>query len=214
LIAFTVGGLLGLLAAWKRGGHFDRWVTTGTAVLWTVPAFALAGLALEFFGVTWRLFPVQWAYDIDLQPAWTWTFATSAVRHAELPLIVLVVASIGLWVLSVRTITLGVANDDYVHFARAKGLSESRTMFHYAGRNALLPALTGLAVAFSLALGGVPALEEVFSYSGGGFALQQAATAGNLVLVQALVVAFAIAVVVVNLLVDAAQVLLDPRLRT
>ena len=214
LIAFTVGGLLGLLAAWKRGGHFDRWVTTGTAVLWTVPAFALAGLALEFFGVTWRLFPVQWAYDIDLQPAWTWTFVTSAVRHAELPLIVLVVASMGLWVLSVRTITLGVANDDYVHFARAKGLSESRTMFHYAGRNALLPALTGLAVAFSLALGGVPALEEVFSYSGGGFALQQAATAGNLVLVQALVVAFAIAVVVVNLLVDAAQVLLDPRLRT
>ena len=120
----------------------------------------------------------------------------------------------GLWVLSVRTITLGVANDDYVHFARAKGLSESRTMFHYAGRNALLPALTGLAVAFSLALGGVPALEEVFSYSGGGFALQQAAVSGNLVLVQALVVSFAVAVVVVNLLVDAAQVLLDPRLRT
>ncbi len=214
LIAFAIGGLLGLVAAWKRGGHFDRWVTTGTAVLWTVPAFALAGLALEFFGVKWNLFPVQWAYDIDLQPAWTWTFATSAVRHAELPLIVLVVASVGLWVLSVRTITLGVANDDYVHFARAKGLSESRTMLRYAGRNALLPALTGLAVAFSLALGGVPALEEVFSYSGGGFALQQAAMAGNLVLVQALVVAFAIAVVVVNLLVDAAQVLLDPRLRT
>ncbi len=213
-IAFAIGGLLGLVAAWRRGGNFDRWVTTGTAVLWTVPAFALAGLSVEFLAVTWHLFPVQWAYDIDLQPAWTWTFASSAFRHAELPLIVLVVASVGLWVLSVRTITLGVANDDYVHFARAKGLSESRTMFHYAGRNALLPALTGLAVAFSLALGGVPALEEVFSYSGGGFALQQAAVSGNLVLVQALVVSFAVAVVVVNLLVDAAQVLLDPRLRT
>jgi peptide/nickel transport system permease protein len=213
LFAFAIGGLLGLIAAWHRGGRFDRCVTTGTAVLWTVPAFALAGLALEFLGVQWHLFPVQWAYDIDLQPAWTWTFATSAFRHAELPLIVLIVASVGLWVLSVRTITLGVANDDYVHFARAKGLSEARTMFHYAGRNALLPALTGLAVAFSLALGGVPALEAVFSYSGGGFALQQAAMSGNLVLVQALVVSFAVAVVVVNLLADAAQVLLDPRLR-
>ncbi len=214
LIAFAIGGLLGLIAAWRRGGRFDRWVTTGTAILWTVPAFALAGLALEFFGVRWHLFPVQWAYGIDLQPAWTWTFAASAARHAELPLIVLVVASVGLWVVSVRTITLGVANDDYVHFARAKGLSEARTMFHYAGRNAMLPALTGLAVAFSLALGGVPALEAVFSYSGGGFTLQQAAMSGNLVLVQALVVAFAVAVVVVNVLVDAAQVLLDPRLRT
>ena len=87
-------------------------------------------------------------------------------------------------------------------------------MLRYAGRNALLPALTGLAVAFSLAIGGVPALEEVFSYSGGGFALQQVAMSGNLALVQALVVAFAVSVVVVNVLADSAQVLLDPRLRS
>jgi len=214
LIAFAVGGLLGLVAAWRRGGHFDGPVTTATAVLWTVPTFALAGLALEFFSVQWHLFPVQWAYDLDLEPAWTWRFVASAFRHAQLPLLVLVIASIGLWVLSMRTITLGVANDDYVHFARAKGLSEPRIMFRYAGRNALLPALTGLAVAFSLAIGGVPALEEVFSYSGGGFALQQAAMSGNLALVQALVVAFAVSVVVVNVLADSAQVLLDPRLRS
>jgi peptide/nickel transport system permease protein len=213
LIAFAVGGLLGLVAAWRRGGHFDGPVTTATAVLWTVPTFALAGLALEFFSVQWHLFPVQWAYDLDLEPAWTWRFVASAFRHAQLPLLVLVVASVGLWVLSMRTLTLGVANDDYVHFARAKGLSEPRIMFRYAGRNALLPALTGLAVAFSLAIGGVPALEEVFSYSGGGFALQQAAMSGNLALVQALVVAFAVSVVVVNVLADSAQVLLDPRLR-
>jgi peptide/nickel transport system permease protein len=214
LIAFAVGGLLGLVAAWRRGGHFDGPVTTATAVLWTVPTFALAGLALEFFSVQWHLFPVQWAYDLDLQPAWTWRFVESAFRHAQLPLLVLVIASVGLWVLSMRTITLGVANDDYVHFARAKGLSEPRIMFRYAGRNALLPALTGVAVAFSLAIGGVPALEEVFSYSGGGFALQQAAMSGNLALVQALVVAFAVSVVVVNVLADSAQVLLDPRLRS
>ena len=214
LIAFAIGGLLGLVAAWRRGGHFDGPVTTATAVLWTVPTFALAGLALEFFSVQWHLFPVQWAYDLDLEPAWTWRFFASAFRHAELPLVILVVASLGLWVLSMRTITLGVVNDDYVQFARAKGLSEPRIMFRYAGRNALLPALTGVAVAFSLAIGGVPALEEVFSYSGGGFALQQAAMSGNLALVQALVVAFAVSVVVVNVLADSAQVLLDPRLRS
>ncbi len=113
-----------------------------------------------------------------------------------------------------RTVTLGVANDDYVMFARAKGLSEPRIMLRYAGRNALLPTLTGFAVAFAFAIGGVPALEEVFSYSGGGWELQQAAITGNLPLVQALVVAIALAVVIVNLLVDVAQVLLDPRLRT
>jgi peptide/nickel transport system permease protein len=213
VVAFTIGTALGLVAAWRRGGPFDGTVTTTTAIIWTVPAFALAGIALEWLGVTWKLFPIQWAYGLDVVPSWSWRFVGSAIRHAELPLIVLVVASLGLWVLSMRTVTLGVANDDYVHFARAKGLSEARVMVRYAGRNALLPTITGFAVAFSLAIGGVPALEEVFSYSGGGWELQQAAITGNLPLVQALVVAIALSVVVVNLLVDVAQVLLDPRLR-
>jgi peptide/nickel transport system permease protein len=213
LAAFAIGSALGLLASGRRGGRFDAAVTTGTAALWTVPTFALAGIAMELLGVRWQLFPIQWAYGLDVDPSWTWRFAASAFRHAQLPFLVLTVTSIGLWVLSMRTVSVSVANDDYVHFARAKGLSERRIMLRYAGRNALLPALTGFAVAFSLAIGGVPALEEVFSYSGGGFALQQAAMTGDLPLVQALVVAIAVSVVVVNVLVDVAQVVLDPRLR-
>ncbi len=98
--------------------------------------------------------------------------------------------------------------------ARAReGPLGSRVLFRYAGRNALLPALTAFAVAFSIAIGGVPAIEAVFSYAGGGWALQQAAMTGNIPVVQALFVAIALSVVVVNVLVDAAQVMLDPRLR-
>ena len=214
IVAFLIGSLLGLIAAWRRGGVFDGTVTTATAVAWTVPTFAVAGVALELLGVRWGVFPIQWAYGLDVVPSWTWGFAESAFRHAQLPLIVLVFSSLGLWVLSMRTVTLGVTSDDYVQFARAKGLSESRIMVRYAGRNALLPTLTGFAIAFALAIGGIPALEEVFSYSGGGWELQQAAMTGNLPLVQALVVSIAVSVVVVNLAVDVAQVFLDPRLRT
>jgi len=213
VLGFLIGGVLGLLAAWRRGSVSDGVGTTLTAVLWSTPAFALAGLAVEFPALRWHLFPLQWAYGIDLHPAWTWQFAASAFRHAELPVIVLVISSLGLWVLSVRTLTLGVVNEDYVLLARAKGLSASRVLFRYAGRNALLPALTAFAVAFSIAIGGVPAIEEVFSYAGGGWELQQAAMTGNIPVVQALFVAIALSVVVVNVLVDAAQVMLDPRLR-
>jgi peptide/nickel transport system permease protein len=213
VLAFAIGTTVGLYAAWRRGTAFDGAMTTTTAIVWTIPTFALAGVALELLSVRWRLFPVQWAYGLDVVPSWSWAFVASAFRHAQLPLLVLVVTSLGLWVLSMRTVTLGFANDDFVHFARAKGLPEGRIMLRYAGRNALLPTITGFAVAFSLAIGGVPALEEVFSYSGGGWELQQAAVTGNLPLVQALVVAIALSVVVVNLLADVAQVLLDPRLR-
>ncbi len=213
VIAFAVGGTIGLIAAWRRGSIFDSGMTTLTALLWSTPAFALAGLAVEFPALRWHLFPLQWAYDIHLEPAWTWQFAESVVRHAQLPLIVLVGSSIGLWVLGVRSLAVGTVSEEYVQLARAKGLSTARILFRYAGRNALLPALTAFAVTFSVAIGGVPALEEVFSYSGGGWELQQAAMTGDVALLQSLFIAFALSVVVVNVLVDAAQVVLDPRLR-
>jgi peptide/nickel transport system permease protein len=214
VVAFTIGCALGLVAAWRRGRAFDSWVTTITSVIWTTPTFAVAGLAVSFLALRLHLFPLQWAYDSDLQPAWSWRFVESAFRHAQLPLIVLVCSSVGLWVMSMRAVTIPTTGDDYVLFARACGLRESRIMLRYAGRNALLPTLTGFAVAFSLAIGGVPALEEVFSYTGGGWELQQAAMTGNLPLVQALFLAIALSVVVVNVAVDALQVMLDPRLRS
>ena len=91
LVAFAIGGLVGLVAAWRRGGAMDGAATAATAVLWAMPAFAVAGLAVEFPALRWHLFPLQWAYDLDLHPAWTWQFAESAFRHAQLPLLVLVV---------------------------------------------------------------------------------------------------------------------------
>jgi peptide/nickel transport system permease protein len=214
LLAFLLGTAVGLVAAWRRGGTFDGVVSTCSAVVWATPTFALAGLAVAFLALRLRLFPIQWSYDIALQPAWSWQFVGSAFRHAQLPLLVLLLSSFGFWMLSMRAVTTTFVNDDYVQFARAKGLSEPRIMVRYAGRNALLPALTGFAVAFSLAIGGIAALEEVFSYSGGGWELQQAAMMGNEPVVQALFVAIAVSVVVVNILVDVVQVLLDPRLRT
>jgi peptide/nickel transport system permease protein len=214
IIAFVLGSVLGLLAAWRRGGLYDRGTTTATAIAWTTPSFAVAGLAVSFLALRLHLFPVQWAYGIDQQPAWSWRFVASALRHGELPLLVLVTTGLGLWVVGMRTLATATLNDDYVLLARAKGLREPRIMFQYAGRNALLPALTGFGVAFGFAIGGVPALEAVFSYSGGGFELQQAAMTGDLPLVQGLFVAIAVAVAAVNLLVDALGVVLDPRLRT
>jgi peptide/nickel transport system permease protein len=127
---------------------------------------------------------------------------------------VLVTTGLGLWAVGMRTLATATVSDDYVLLARAKGLRPGRIVLRYAGRNALLPALTGFGVAFGFAIGGVPALEAVFSYSGGGFELQQAAMTGDLPLVQGLFVAIAVAVAAVNLLVDALGVVLDPRLRS
>lgn len=213
LLAFFVGCAIGMIAGWRRNSLFDGLSTTTTAALWATPTFVLAGLAVYFVALELRWFPIQWAYSPSLSPSWSWRFAGSVFRHAQLPTLVLFVSSLGFWVLSMRNVITSVANEEYVAFARVKGLRESRIMVSYAGRNALLPVVTGLGVAFGMAIGGIPAVEAIFSYPGGGWQLQQAAMAGNFPLMQAIFICIAVSVVLVNLLADVFQVLLDPRLR-
>ncbi|MGZ4386270.1 MAG: ABC transporter permease subunit [Gaiellaceae bacterium] len=214
ILAFLLGSAIGMVAAWRRGGAFDSVVTTTTAVLWATPSFVLAGLAVYYIALELKLFPIQWAYDRELSPAWSWSFLSSAIRHAELPILVLITSSLGLWVLSMRNVMIGLANEEYIDLARAKGISESRIMRRYAGRNAMLPVLTGFGVWFSFVIGGIPAVEMIFSYPGGGWELQQSVLSNNFPLLQGLFLAITISVVVVNLIVDLLQLLLDPRLRS
>jgi peptide/nickel transport system permease protein len=213
LIAFVLGISLGMVAGWRRGGFADTIGTMLGAALWATPGFVLAGLGLYFLTLELHWFPDQWSYDVTLTPAWTWRFAESVFRHAQLPILVLVVSSFGFWALSMRNVMTSVASEDYIQLARVKGLSENRIMVRYAGRNALLPVVTGFAVAFGLAIGGIPAIEAIFSYAGGGFQMQLAAMQGNFPLVQGIFLCIALFVAAVNLAADVLQVVLDPRLR-
>jgi peptide/nickel transport system permease protein len=87
-------------------------------------------------------------------------------------------------------------------------------MTMYAGRNAILPPLTGFASQFGAAVGGLVFIEFVFSYPGVGLTLQQAALGSDYPLAQALLLVFAVAVLLANLIMDIVYVLLDPRVRT
>jgi peptide/nickel transport system permease protein len=212
-LAFVCGVALGVVAGWRRGGMIDTFGTTATAALWATPAFVLAGLGVYFLGLELGWFPLQFAYGVSLAPAWTWQFVASAGRHAQLPILVLFVSSVGYWALNMRNVMASVIGEEYIQLARVKGLPERTVMWRYAGRNALLPVVTGFAVAIGLAVGGIPAIEAIFSYPGGGWQLQQGAMQGNFPLVQGVFVCIAFFVVFVNLAADVAQVLLDPRLR-
>jgi peptide/nickel transport system permease protein len=212
-LAFICGIVLGAIAGWRRGGLVDTFGTTGTAALWALPGFVAAGLGLYFLGLELGWFPLQFAYDVSLVPAWSWTFAGSAARHAELPVLVLFVSSVGYWALNMRNVMTSVSSEEYIQLARVKGLPERQVMWRYAGRNAILPVITGFAVAFGLAIGGIPAIEAIFSYQGGGWQLQQAAMNGNFPLEQGIFICIVAFALVVNLLADVVQVVLDPRLR-
>jgi len=214
IIAFILGTFIGMVAAWRRGGAVDNVVVPTFMALGAFPAFFTALLALYFLGLKAGWFPIQHAYDTSLTPGFNYTFLASAFRHAQLPILIIVLAYAGGWVLNMRTVMINTLGEDYVTMAHAKGLRDRRVMTLYAGRNAILPPLNGFAALFGSAVGGLVFIEYVFSYPGAGLTLQQAVLGRDYALAQALLVVLSVCVIVANLIMDLLNLVLDPRLRT
>jgi peptide/nickel transport system permease protein len=214
VISFVIGITVGMVAAWRRGGTFDTIAVPVFMTLSAFPAFFTALVAVYFLGLKLHWFPIQHAYDTGLVPGFNWAFLSSAFRHSELPMLVIIAAFTGGWVLNMRTIMINTIGEDYVTMAHAKGLRDRRVMTRYAGRNAILPPLNGFAALFASAVGGLVFIEYVFSYPGAGLTLQQAALGNDYPLTQGLLLVFALCVILSNFIMDMVNLLLDPRVRT
>ena len=213
IASFSMGTLLGMLAAWKRGSVVDAFAPPLFVFLGAFPYFWLAMLLLYGCGFLLGWFPLRHAYSNTLAPEFSLTFILDVLHHAALPALSIVCASLGGWLLSMRNTMIGVLSEDYVTMALAKGLSERNVMWRYAARNALLPSITGFGMALGFVLSGSLLTEIIFSYPGQGSLLFEAVTARDYPLMQGLFLAITVAVLAANWLVDIAYVVLDPRTR-
>jgi peptide/nickel transport system permease protein len=213
VIAFLVGNVLGIVAAWKRGGKFDTLITTTSMFTGAFPYFWLALLVLYVLGFVLGWFPTSYAYSTSAQPTFSISFIADAVDHAMLPGLTIVVTSIGGWLLTIRNNMLTVLNEDYVTLARAKGLTSNQVMFSYAARNALLPNVSAFGMAIGFVLSGTVLTEVVFSYQGLGSLLYGAVQSEDYALLQGILLIVVVAVLVANMLADVALLVIDPRLR-
>jgi peptide/nickel transport system permease protein len=213
-LSFLIGTAIGMFAAWRRGGFVDSVFVPTFMTLSAFPAFFTALLGLYFLGLKLHWFPIQHAYDSSLSPGFNYAFLSSAFRHAQLPMLVILAAFTGGWMLNMRTVMINTIGEDYVTMAHAKGLPDRRVMSRYAARNAILPPLNGFAALFASAVGGLVFVEYVFSYPGAGLTLQQAVLGNDYALAQALLVVLSVCVIAANLLMDVFNLILDPRLRT
>jgi peptide/nickel transport system permease protein len=214
IIAFLLGTLLGIMAAWRRGGKLDSFAPPALALLGAFPYFWLAMLLLALFGFGLDWFPLRHAHSSHLEPELSFTFLADATAHAFLPVASIVLATLGGWMLSMRNVMVGVLGSDYVRLAHAKGLQPRRVMLRYAARNALLPNITGFGMALGFVLGGSLLTEIVFSYPGQGYLLIQAVRNQDYPLMQGLFLLITLAVLVANWLVDLVNLWLDPRTRS
>lgn len=214
IISFGLGTLLGVVATWKRGGWLDSVAPPVLIFLGAFPYFWLAMVLLYVLGFVFEAFPLRHAYSDTLAPAFTGEFILSVLQHMVLPASAIVIASLGGWMLSMRSTMVGTLAEDYITMANAKGLSQTRIMFHYAARNALLPNVTGFGMALGFVLSGSLLTETVFSYPGQGYLLIQAVRNQDYPLMQGIFLTITLAVLGANLLVDILYVWLDPRTRT
>jgi peptide/nickel transport system permease protein len=213
IIAFTLGNLLGVVGAWRRGGLVDSVMPPLLIFIGSFPYFWLALLALFFLGFEWGWFPLRHAYSTDLSPAWSLEFIGSVAYHLVLPAASLVLVAIGGWVLGMRNTMISTLSEDYVMMAEAKGLPQRRVMFNYAARNALLPNLTAFGMQLGFVLGGALLTEIVFSYPGLGYQLLGAVRNLDYPLMQGIFLIITFSVLGANLIVDLLYVRLDPRVR-
>jgi peptide/nickel transport system permease protein len=213
LISFTLGTVLGIMAAWQRGSTFDVVFSVGAIMATSMPAMVLSLVALFFFGFELNWFPTGYAADPALDPAFSWQYVSSVVRHGILPVLTLSIVLTGGFLVTMRNNMINLLGEDYIVMARAKGLSDSRVMFWYAARNALLPTVSSLAIAIGTVLGGSLVTEVVFNYPGLGNTLYQAILARDYPVIQGQLLIMTLAMLTANFIVDISYVLLDPRLR-
>ncbi len=216
LISFVLGIVLGMMMAYYRDSVLDHTLSLVSSFFTGVPNYIWGLLIIIGPGISWNWFDVGAArgtYDPGLTPGLNAAFIGSAIEHALLPIITYVLATLGTWMLSMKSSTTGVLNDDYVNVAEARGLKDRRIITAYVGRNAMLPLFAQLSISIGFVLGSGVVIEEIFVYWGFGHYLFQAITVRDYTSVQGAVLILSSTFVFSNLFADLTYGLLDPRVR-
>jgi peptide/nickel transport system permease protein len=213
VLAFVLGTLIGLVSGWRRGGKLDSVLPPVFVVTSAFPYFWVGLVAVYVFALKLGWFPESGSYAVSDQIGLDWHFMGDVLRHAVLPGFTLLVTAIGAWILTMRNTVITVLAEDYVRMARAKGLRQWTVMWGYAGRNAILPNLTGFAMSLGFVVSGAILVEYVFNYPGVGWMLLQSVENEDYGLMQALFLLITVAVLLAILVSDVLTAVLDPRTR-
>jgi len=213
MIAFILGNLLGALAVWSRAPKLFRGLMLLFMSFSAVPCYLLALILLYLFAFLWPILPAGGSFtpgsarNFDLQTL------IEVLQHAALPVLSITLGLIGFYSLSMRGVMTTVLGEDYLMYARVKGLKESTIFLRYGMRNALVPQVTALAIDLGLLVSGQVVVETIFSYPGIGTVLFNALRTADYFVVQGIVLFIIVSVALTMLLVDLLYPLLDPRVR-
>jgi peptide/nickel transport system permease protein len=212
VISFGLGTVFGALLVWRGTPRLTRTLLPPLMVLSAIPYYLIAMVLLSLFAFGLPLFPASGTQRVGEATAFGLGSILDVVYHSALPALSIIATTLGGWMLGMRGTLVGVLGSDFLVLAEAKGLPRRRIFLHYAVRNAILPQVTGLAIALGTVVSGAVLVEVIFSYPGVGLLLLRAIQNSDYTLIQGITFFLVVAVGVAILALDLLYPLLDPRI--
>lgn len=206
ILSIIVAVPLGVLAAWKHGTWIDRFVMGLSVLGFSVPVFVIGYVLIKVFAIDLRWLPVQGFKSLSAGFG-------QFFERLVLPTCALSFIYVALIARMTRAAMLDVLGEDFVRTARAKGVNEVAVLLRHALRNAAVPVITVIGSGFALLISGVVVTESVFNLPGIGRLTVDAVLARDYPVIQGMILLTSFIYLAVNLVIDLAYSLLDPRIR-
>jgi peptide/nickel transport system permease protein len=213
LLAWLLGNLLGGLAGYYRKDRTLKFLGVVAMGFHPIPYYIIAFVLLIIFGYLWPVLPISGGSAQNVPQAFNIEYLGSVARHSILPALSIILVNIGGWFLGMRALVSNIVTEDYVVYAELAGVRRSRIVPFYVMRNAMMPQITGLAMALGGIFNGAIIVEQVFSYPGLGRLLIGAVYSADYSLVLGVTAISIIAVSAAVFLIDILYPIFDPRVR-
>ncbi len=210
VLSWIVGNAIGLLAGFKKDKWYSKTLETVSMCIYPTPYFMLALVIMILMAYVNRWFPLIPTFkSFEFTAAW---FADT-IHNSFMPALSLMLVGTGWWIISMKSLSANVAEEEYVNYGRLKGLSEAQIGFRYVFRNSILTQVTALALHIGGAFSGSLMCEIIFSYPGIGQLVSTAINNSDYNLLTGVIFISIFAVATSTLVVDLIYPLVDPRIR-
>lgn len=212
VISWLLGNLLGAIVGWRRESKTNSAIVLLSLGLNQIPYYFVALLLVFFFSYNLPIFPSSGGFTLiggrpeGIRLVW------DIIYHATLPALSIVIASVGFWVITMRSMILTTLGEDYILLAEAKGLKRQVVLLKYALRNALLPQAAAFGIALGFVMNGSILTETIFNYPGIGALLLSAIGNLDYNLLQGILLLTILSVLTANLILEMLYPIIDPRI--
>jgi peptide/nickel transport system permease protein len=209
-VSWLLGNFIGLLAGYYNRNFGSKLIETTAMIIYPIPYYILALLLVIVFAYIWPIFP--FVFQVSGQP-WSWPWIKSVAYNSFLPLMSIVMVSMGWWTISMKALAIDTKEEDFVQYARFRGVDENTVMFGYVARTTILPQITVLGLSIGGVFGGSLITEILFGYPGVGTLIYRAILSTDYNLIMGTISLSIVAVATATLILDLLYPFIDPRIR-